>query len=169
SFIYKSILMKTLTETTYRFSQRCQNLPSSFIREILKVAAQKQVISFAGGLPDPQLFPFKEMEKSTAAVFLEQGAQLLQYSKSEGLPALQDWICEYYDKRYQLKVRPDQVLITNGSQQALDLIGKAFIDRDDQIILEQPSYLGAIQAFMAYEPEILPVAIQQDGLDIQAL
>lgn len=161
--------MKTLTKTSYRFSQRCQNLPSSFIRDILKVAAQKQVISFAGGLPDPHLFPFKEMEESAAAVFLAQGTQLLQYSKSEGLPALKDWICEFYDKRYQLKVQPEQVLITNGAQQALDLIGKAFIDRNDQLVLEQPSYLGAIQAFMAYEPEILPVAIQRDGLDIQGL
>lgn len=161
--------MDTLINQMPEFSRRCQNLPSSFIRDILKITGQKDIISFAGGLPDPELFPLKEIEGSTAAVFKKEGAKLLQYSQSEGIPILKDWICKYYDEKYQLKICPEQVLITNGSQQALDLIGKAFINPGDQIVLEQPSYLGAIQAFMAYEPAILPVAIHKDGIDIQAL
>lgn len=161
--------MDTLINQMPEFSRRCQNLPSSFIRDILKITGQKDIISFAGGLPDPELFPLKEIEESTAAVFKKEGAKLLQYSQSEGIPILKDWICKYYDEKYQLKICPEQVLITNGSQQALDLIGKAFINPGDQIVLEQPSYLGAIQAFMAYEPAILPVAIHKDGIDIQAL
>lgn len=161
--------MKTLINQMPQFSQRCLDLPQSFLGDILKAAAQEGVISFAGGLPDPKLFPIKQIEESAAVVFEKEGAKLLQYSGSEGMLALKTWICEYYDKQYQLKISPEQVLITNGSQQGLDLIGKAFINPRNQIILEQPSYLGAIQAFMAYEPEVLPVAIHDDGIDIQAL
>lgn len=161
--------MKTLALSEPSFSKRCDALPSSFIRDILKVTSQKEVISFAGGLPDAQLFPFEALEESTKDVFQNHGPQLLQYSESEGLTPLRSWICDFYKNRYQLEIRPEQVLITNGSQQALDLIGKAFIDAGDQVILEQPSYLGAIQAFMVYEPEILPVAIEQDGLSIDCL
>ena len=161
--------MKTLTLSKPAFSKRCEALPSSFIRDILKVTNQKEVISFAGGLPDAQLFPFEALEESTKAVFQKYGPKILQYSESEGLESLRSWICDFYKNHHRLEVRPEQVLITNGSQQALDLIGKAYIDAGDQIILEQPSYLGAIQAFMVYEPEILPVPIYQDGLDIDCL
>ena len=161
--------MNTLTLSQPAFSKRCDALPSSFIRDILKVTSQRDVISFAGGLPDAQLFPFDELEESASAVFQNYGPKVLQYSESEGLKSLRSWICDFYQNRYQMEINPEQVLITNGSQQALDLIGKAFIDADDQVILEQPSYLGAIQAFMVYEPEILPVAIEQDGLNIDRL
>lgn len=161
--------MKILTPYKPAFSKRCDTLPSSFIRDILKVTSQKNVISFAGGLPDSELFPSEELEESARAVFQKYGSKILQYSESEGLKELRAWVCDFYEKRYQLSIRPEQVLITNGSQQALDLIGKAFIDTGDQVILEQPSYLGAIQAFMAYEPEILPVPIHQDGLNIDCL
>lgn len=161
--------MKTISKNTYPFSKRSQNLPSSFIRDILKVAAQNDVISFAGGLPDPGLFPLDGLEESAQEIFRQHGKSLLQYSKTEGLPSLKEWICHYYWRTYQMQVNPDQLLITSGSQQALDLIGKAFMDPGDQLVLEQPSYLGAIQAFMAYEPAILALPIYVDGLDIEAL
>lgn len=161
--------MKTLTLHKPTFSKRCDSLPSSFIRDILKVTNQKEVISFAGGLPDAQLFPFESLEESTKAVFQNYGPKILQYSESEGLKSLRMWICDFYKSRYNMEVKPEQVLITNGSQQALDLIGKAFIDAQDQIVLEQPSYLGAIQAFMVYEPEILPVAIGRSGMELDCL
>lgn len=161
--------MKTLTLHKPTFSKRSETLPSSFIRDILKVTNQKEVISFAGGLPDAQLFPFESLEESTKAVFQNYGPKILQYSESEGLKSLRMWICDFYKSRYNMEVKPEQVLITNGSQQALDLIGKAFIDAQDQIVLEQPSYLGAIQAFMVYEPDILPVPISHDGLELDSL
>lgn len=161
--------MKTIINSQSKFSTRSQNLPSSFIRDILKVTAQNDFISFAGGLPDPALFPLQELEKCTEAVFHLHGKMLLQYSKSDGLPSLKEWICQYYMETYQMKVLPEQVLITSGSQQALDLLGKIFLNPGDELILEQPSYLGAIQAFMAYEPKVLPIPIHTDGLDMDAL
>ena len=161
--------MKSSKNIPFRFSSRSQNLPSSFIRDILKIASQGDYISFAGGLPDPDLFPLNELEKCAAEVFRLHGNMLLQYSRSEGLPSLREWICRYYKEAHDLEVLPEQVLITNGSQQALDLLGKVFLNPGDQLILEQPSYLGAIQAFMAYEPEILPLGIHSDGPDIAEL
>lgn len=158
-----------ITNRHYPFSERCQNLPSSFIRDILKVASEKEVISFAGGLPDPGLFPLHELESCTSTIFKKYGTSLLQYSKSDGWSNLKKWICDHYKNEFDMTIIPEQILVTNGSQQALDLIGKAFINKGDNIILEQPSYLGAIQAFMAYEPIILPVPIQIDGINLEAL
>lgn len=153
----------------FKFASRCQNLPSSFIRDILKVADQKDIISFAGGLPDPSLFPLQNLEDSAAAVFKNYGTKMLQYSNSDGLPALKQLICHYYKIKFGMKIIPAQVLITSGSQQGLDLISKAFINPGDEIVLEQPTYLGAIQAFTAYEPVILPVNIAEDGIDLDQL
>lgn len=153
----------------FRFSERSRNLPSSFLRDILKVASAKDMISFAGGLPDPKLFPLEELSACASGVFQSHGSSVLQYSNSDGYHHLKEWICNYYQTRFAMQVEPDQVLITNGSQQALDLIGKTFIDKDDEIILEQPSYLGAIQAFTAYQPKILPIPIMHDGPDLDAL
>lgn len=153
----------------FRFSERSNNLPSSFLRDILKVASSKDVISFAGGLPDPSLFPLKELADCADSVFRSHGSGVLQYSNSEGLMSLKEWICNYYYNKFEMHVHPDQILITNGSQQALDLIGKTFLDKGDEIILEQPSYLGAIQAFTAYQPRILPIPITHDGLDLNSL
>ena len=161
--------METINSESYPFSSRCQNLPSSFIRDILKVADQKDMISFAGGLPDASLFPLDDLEASAASVFKNQGAKLLQYSNSDGLRTLKQLICHYYHVTFKMRVKPDQILITSGSQQGLDLISKAFINTGDEIILEQPSYLGAIQAFSAYEPDILPVKIEADGINLEEL
>lgn len=161
--------METINILENNFSTRCQNLPSSFIRDILKVADQKDFISFAGGLPDPSLFPLKDLEESASAVFKNHGTKLLQYSNSDGLKSLKQLICHYYKAKFKMEVKADQVIITSGSQQGLDLISKAFINSGDEIIMEQPSYLGAIQAFMAYEPNILPVNINEDGIDIEDL
>ena len=157
------------TENKNNFSKRCSHIPSSFIRDILKVASQKDVISFAGGLPDPHLFPLQEIQKCTFDVFQSHGAEVLQYGKSEGLPVLKEWICSYYLEQFDMEVKPEEVLITSGSQQALDLIGKAFIDPGDQVMLEQPSYLGAIQAFSAYQPVMIPLKSFPDGPDLESL
>lgn len=161
--------MNIIQTHDYQFSERCSHLPSSFIRDILKVASTPDIISFAGGLPDPKLFPLQELQECAVRIFREDGRGILQYGKSEGLDSLKAWICEYYALHFGMSVSPSQLLVTNGSQQGLDLLAKAFINKGDKMVLEQPSYLGAIQAFMAYQPEIIPIDIRPDGIDIEAL
>ncbi|WP_198931772.1 aminotransferase-like domain-containing protein [Labilibacter marinus] len=146
------------------FSQRINQVPRSFIRDILSVTNKPEIISFAGGLPNKDFFPIEEIKACTQKVLEQEGHQALQYSTTEGLPALREQICANY-KKQGLKVSPNQVLITTGSQQALDLIGKVFIDKGDRVLIEEPAYLGAIQAMSMYEPEFYPVPLTNQGLN----
>jgi 2-aminoadipate transaminase len=155
--------------TNARFATRMNTIPKSFIREILKVTEDPQVISFAGGLPNPRLFPVRQIAEATAAVLDESNGTALQYGRSEGYTPLRDYVAQRYRHTRGLDVSPDEVLITNGSQQALDLLGKVFIDRNDAIAIERPAYLGAIQAFSAYEPQFRPVPLAEDGIDLDRL
>jgi 2-aminoadipate transaminase len=139
--------------------------PKSFIREILKVTANPEIISFAGGLPNPALIDVDGIRKAAAAVLEQDGRSVLQYSTTEGYLPLRQYIADRYKKRLGLCVSPDEILITNGSQQCLDLIGKVFIDEGDHVSLERPGYLGAIQAFSLYEPVFHPVTLHEDGPD----
>jgi len=151
------------------FANRMTNAHKSFIREILKVTADPNVISFAGGLPNPQFFPVKDLADATAKVLAEDGENVLQYSTTEGYLPLRQYIAERYSKRKGLELEPDEVLITNGSQQGLDLIGKVFLNAGDRIVIERPGYLGAIQAFSIYEPVFEPVPLLEDGIDTALL
>jgi len=151
------------------FANRMANAHKSFIREILKVTADPKVISFAGGLPSPQSFPVQDIADSCAKVLAEDGDNVLQYSTTEGYLPLREYIAERYSTRKGLDVEPDEILITNGSQQGLDLVGKVFIDAGDRIALERPGYLGAIQAFSVYEPVFEPVPLLEDGIDTALL
>jgi len=151
------------------FAARMDNVHRSFIREILKVTADPSIISFAGGLPNPKLFPLAEMARAAAEVIGEQGGQALQYSTTEGHPQLRRFIARRYAERFGLDVDPDEILITTGSQQALDLIGKVFVDPGAPVIVERPGYLGALQAFSVFEPEFLPVDLEEDGPDLDGL
>jgi 2-aminoadipate transaminase len=150
------------------YARRTRTLPKSFIREILKATQDPKVISFAGGLPNPTFFPVKEIGEATAKVLRQAGKASLQYSTTEGYLPLRQYIAERYSIK-GLSVHPDEILITNGSQQGLDLVGKVFIDRHDRIAIEQPGYLGAIQAFSVYEPQFCPVPLLDDGIDIDIL
>jgi len=150
----------------HHFSRRMNNAHKSFIREILKVGENPSVISFAGGLPNPDLFPIKEIQEACNKVLTTGGADALQYSTTEGYLPLREYIAGRYLKRFGLTVDPAEILITNGSQQGLDLLGKIFIDEGDNLIIEQPGYLGAIQAFTAYTPNFFPVPLNEDGIDI---
>ena len=141
----------------------------SFIREILKVTEDSNIISFAGGLPNPAFFPVKEIAEAAAKIFEMDGRNVLQYSTTEGYLPLRKYIAERYLKRNGLKIHPDQILITNGSQQGLDLIGKAFLNKGDGVVIESPGYLGAIQAFSIYEPIFKSVSLLDDGIDIDML
>lgn len=149
----------------YTFASRMAKTPKSFIREILKVTEDPRIISFAGGLPNPELIDVKGIARATAAVLDEDGRVALQYSTTEGYRPLRQFIADRYKKRLGLTISPDEILITNGSQQCLDLIGKVLISPRDHVAIERPGYLGAIQAFSLYEPEFHPVLLREEGLD----
>ncbi len=151
------------------YAARMDNVHRSFIREILKVTADPSVISFAGGLPNPELFPLVEMAAAAAEVIGTDGRQALQYSTTEGHPPLRRFIARRYAKRFGLDVDPDEIIITTGSQQALDIIAKVFIDPGSAVIMERPGYLGAIQAFSLFEPDFRAVDLEEDGPDLAAL
>ena len=140
----------------------------STIREILKVTAQPEVISFAGGLPAPELFPVAEIKAAADFVLSNNGSEALQYSESEGFRPLRDWIAAEMGQR-GIKAAADDVLITNGSQQGLDLVGKLFLNPGDVVLTENPTYLAAIQAFQTFEAEFVPVPTDADGLIPEAL
>ncbi len=151
------------------FADRIQDVPRSFIREILKVTTDKSMISFAGGLPNRQYFPIEQLQRSANRVFAEQGADCLQYSNSEGLFELRQYISRRYLKDQRIKIAPEQILITNGSQQALDLIAKVRVNDSDPVIIEEPGYLGAIQALSLYRPHYIPVKVNSEGMDLSGL
>ena len=143
-------------------------LRPSTIREILKVTAQPEVISFAGGLPAPELFPVAEIMAAADAVLTKNGCQALQYSESEGFMPLREWIAAEMGLR-GFQASAEEVLVTNGSQQGLDLVGKLFLNPGDVVLTENPTYLAAIQAFQTYEAEFVPVPTDGDGLIPEAL
>lgn len=153
-----------LDPQVFRFAKRMAGLKASAIREILKVTELPDVISFAGGLPAPELFPVREFGQACQEVLDEEGAAALQYSVTEGFYPLRQWISEYLLRVNNIKCTPEQILIISGSQQGLDLIGKVLLDPGDYVVIENPAYLGAIQAFDAYEAQYLNVATDDDGM-----
>jgi 2-aminoadipate transaminase len=154
---------------TCTFAPRMAKTPKSFIREILKVTERPEIISFAGGLPSPDLIDVRGISAASAAVLEKDGRSALQYSTTEGYLPLRQFIADRYKKRLGLAISPDEILITNGSQQCLDLIGKILIGTGDHVVIERPGYLGAIQAFSLYEPVFHPVPFAGDGPDIALL
>lgn len=150
-------------------SDRIKATPASFIRSILKVAADPSVISFAGGLPNPAAFPSDALLASMERVVATYGDQAFQYSLTAGLPQLRQTVAQRYAARFGLDVTADDILITTGSQQALDLLGKVLLNKGDRVVVEKPSYLGAIQAFSQYEPAFVPVELTREGMDTTAL
>ena len=151
------------------FSDRIADVPRSFIREILKVSLDRSVISFAGGLPNRDLFPAEEIKRATARVFEIYGNDIFQYSNSEGDLKLRQYIANRYKEKKNLDINPENILITNGAQQGLDLIGKTLVNEGEGVIIEEPGYLGAIQAFSIYRPRFLPVTVSEDGVDLVGL
>ncbi len=147
----------------WRFSERADQLQSSFIREILKITQQPEIISFAGGLPSPLTFPVDVMKASFDKVLSENGKVALQYGPTDGYLPLRQWIADSLSTD-GAKIVPEQVLMTSGSQQALDLLGKVLIDEGSRVLVETPSYLGALQAFSVYRPEFKSVETDEHGL-----
>jgi 2-aminoadipate transaminase len=151
-----------------RFAQRTQRMTSSMIRELLKLIEKPDVISFAGGLPAPEVFPFAEIELAALKVLRQEGKTALQYAATEGYLPLREMLVRHM-ARYGIRVKPANVMITSGSQQGLDLIGKLFVNPGDRILTESPTYLGALQAWSAYQADYLTVPVDDEGLDVARL
>ena len=150
------------------FSTRADRMQSSAIRDLLKISSLPGVISFAGGMPSPDAFPIERFIEASQKILREQGDKALQYSTTEGYLPLRQFICDYSAK-VGIHIQPENVLITNGSQQALDLIGKVFIDPGDPVLAESPTYIGAIQAWNVYGVNFITVETDKDGMIPESL
>lgn len=151
-----------------RMAERTQRMKSSVIRELLKLTVKPDIISFAGGLPAPEFFPVREFEEACHHILSTCGPQALQYSTTEGHLPLREWLAESM-RKYGLDVEPDNILMTNGSQQALDLIGKLFVDPGNCILTSAPTYLGALQAWNAYQACYHTVEMDDDGMPMEGI
>ena len=151
------------------YSERIKSTPSSFIREILKVTQNAEIISFAGGLPNPISFPQEELKVSMDRITTQFGGKIYQYSTTLGLDSLRQYIVDRYKKLWNMDITIDNIIITTGSQQALDLIGKVFINEGDNVMVEKPSYLGLLQSFCMYRANFIQTQLNEDGLDIEDL
>ena len=150
------------------FSERARAIQSSAIREILKVTERPEVISFAGGLPSSATFPVEQMQASFDRVLAQKGREALQYSTTEGYAPLREWVAKRVGTA-EAPVSADDVLIVSGSQQGLDLLAKALIDPGDTVLVETPTYLGALQSFSMFSPRYVSVASDENGLIPEAM
>jgi 2-aminoadipate transaminase len=147
---------------SFALAARTQRMNPSAIRDILKVTERPGILSMAGGLPAPEAFPVEAIRRASDHVLGTQGAAALQYASSEGLPGLREWVAGHLS-RPGWRIDPDHVLITTGSQQGLDLLGKVLLDEGAHVLVEQPTYLGALQAFTPYGPVMQPWAADAEG------
>lgn len=148
----------------FNYAERMSNIKASEIREILKVTQRPEIISFAGGLPAPELFPVEEIKEVNRLVLEEDGESTLQYTTTEGYDPLRRWCANRMNERLGTSFDYDNVLITHGSQQALDLSGKVFLNKGDIVLCESPTYLAAISAFKAYECDFIEVPTDDHGM-----
>lgn len=152
-----------------QFADRMNNMKASDIRELLALTAKPEIISFAGGLPAPELFPVAEVKAATDAVLEEQGQVALQYGQTEGWLPLREHIVKRMEKKNAIHTTVDNVILTAGSQQGLDFCGKLFLNPGDVVVMESPSYLGAINAFQAYQPNFVEVPTDDGGMIMEQL
>ncbi len=152
-----------------RFARRMGSVRASAIRELLKLAVRPELISFAGGLPAPELFPASELARLAARLLEREPARALQYSTSEGEPGLRRAIAAHVNRRFDAGIDADEVLVTTGSQQGLDLCGKLLLDEGDAVLCESPTYLGALSAWNLHRPRFVEVATDEEGMEPAAL
>ena len=150
------------------FARRMELTTRSAIRELLKLTIHPEIISFAGGLPAPELFPVERIRQATNTVLAQHGPEALQYSPTEGMPELRSFLAQRLSSE-TLSIQPENILITTGSQQALDLITRVFVNEHDRVILENPTYLGMLQTLKPYDLTYLPVPTDDDGMRIETL
>src|SRR5215468_6586376 len=151
-----------------QFAPRAAHMQRSAVREFLKLASQPGMISFAGGLPAPDLFPVEAVQGAAQAVLARLGPSALQYSESEGIPELRDWIAARFSTS-TLSVAREHILITHGAQQALQLIGQVFIEAGDRVAVENPTYLALLSAWRPLGAEFVPVPADADGMQVARL
>lgn len=152
-----------------KFADRMDGMKASDIRELLKLTARPEIISFAGGMPAPELFPVEDIKAAFNAVMAEQGQIALQYGQTEGWAPLRAQIAERMAKKNNVHTDPSNIILTAGSQQGLDFCGKLFLNPGDVVILESPSYLGAINAFNAYQPNFVEIPTDENGMIMEEL
>src|SRR5688572_12638904 len=153
---------------TERFAKRTSTMKKSAIRELLKVGNRPGMISFAGGLPAPELFPIAEVEAATQRVLREHGRRALQYGETEGLAALRDWLAEKFSTP-AVKLKRTNVLITTGAQQGLDLLGRVLLEEGDKVIVENPTYLTTLMAWRPWGVEFLAAPTDAEGMRVDEL
>ncbi|HSM25706.1 MAG TPA: PLP-dependent aminotransferase family protein, partial [Anaerolineaceae bacterium] len=158
--------MQTLWDD--RYALRTHSMKGSAIRELLKITQMPDVISFAGGMPAPEIFPVEEFKEACIRVLDKHGPEALQYGTTEGYLPLREMISRHTNQ-YGIKVNADNIMITNGSQQALDLLGKIFINPGDRVLVESPTYLGALQAWNTYNAQYISVPSDNDGIQVDKL
>ncbi len=151
------------TQTPFTLARRAERMNPSIIREILKVTDKPGIVSLAGGLPSADTFPVQAMREACARVLRDAPREALQYAASEGFAPLREWVAAHLNEHQRMDVNADQVLITTGSQQGLDLAAKVLIDEGARVLVETPTYLGALQAFTPYEPKIVAVDSDHEG------
>lgn len=152
-----------------KFSSRVPADGTDAVGSILKAAADPRIISFAGGLPAPELFPVTEMKAAVDRAFDQHGRELMQYGAAKGVPALREWALHHVAEKEGIHGELENVLITTGSEQALDLVGKALVDPGDVVLVEQPTYLCAVDVFKSYGARLVSVAMDDDGMRTDAL
>jgi len=153
----------TLTQHPFTLARRAQRMNPSIIREILKVTEQPGIVSLAGGLPSADTFPIQAVRDATEKVLREAPREALQYAASEGFAPLREWVAAHLAQQHGMRVDASQVLITNGSQQGLDLAAKVLVDAGSRVLVETPTYLGALQAFAPYEPQVDSLDSDHEG------
>jgi len=156
------------TDWNSKLAKRTERMKSSIIRELLKLTTIPDLISFAGGMPAPELFPVRDFADAFHYVLEHDAEQALQYGVTEGHPPLKDYLIDAM-RKYEVPAVRENILFTNGSQQALDLLGRIFVDEGDTIITGRPTYLGAIQAWNVYGPKYVTVAEEDDGMNMDEL
>lgn len=155
--------------TQFKYSKRVPADGTDAVGAILQAAADPKIISFAGGLPAPELFPVKEMKATVDKVFEEHGQEAMQYGTAKGVTALREVIQQHVKEKEDVDSELDNVLVTTGSEQALDLVGKAFVDPGDTVLVEQPTYLCALDVFRSYGANFASVEMDEDGMKMDAL
>ena len=155
--------------TQFKYSKRVPADGTDAVGAILQAAADPKIISFAGGLPAPELFPVKEMKAAVDKVFEEHGQEAMQYGAAKGVTALREVIQQHVKEKEDVDSELDNVLVTTGSEQALDLVGKAFVDPGDTVLVEQPTYLCALDVFRFYGANFASVEMDEDGMKMDAL
>jgi 2-aminoadipate transaminase len=158
-----------MIDYTKAFATIAQKTKASAIRELLKITGKPGVISFAGGLPDPNLFPVEALKEIMNKVLSEKSEVALQYGATDGIPEFKQTIANFLKEKENMSVTTENILVTSSSQQALDIVGRTFLNPKDPVLVELPSYLGALQAFQAYDAELHGVRTEDDGIILSSL